>query len=344
MTSSPSGNAIANTISSLSKVTSQQTLKWIEESTQNAGKAMSYVSNLPFLRPFVGLLRMDWFLGLIGDVDVAKAQAEVKKLQTAYPKETISQIAHRIIVQKSLQAGGVGLATSLLPGFALPFLAVDLAATAAIQTEMVYQIAAAYGMDLRDPARKGEIMGVFGLALGGRNALKAGLGFLRNIPVAGAAIGAGTDATMLYSLGYAACRFYEAKQKAASLQPTDATLQQIHQDTEQFIDRAIGQQDIINKVLVHMILASYPEKKWDNILPELQALQLDADSLISIARELKSPQPLESLIEQLDCDFSVSLLAQCRYLAQRDGVISPEEQKIVSALENKCQGKIEGLV
>jgi uncharacterized protein (DUF697 family) len=208
----------------------------------------------------------------------------------------------------------------------------------------VYQIAAAYGMDLKDPARKGEIMGIFGLALGGRNALKAGLGFLRNIPVAGAAIGAGTDATMLYSLGYAAGRFYEAKQKAASLQPTDANLQQIHQDTEEFIDRAIVQQDIIHKVLVHMILASYPEKQWDDILPELQALQLDPDALVSMADEIKSPQPLESLIDRLDCDFSVSLLAQCRYLAQRDGVISPEEQKIVSALETKCQDKIEGLI
>jgi hypothetical protein len=91
-------------------------------------------------------------------------------------------------------------------------------------------------------------------------------------------------------------------------------------------------------------LASYPEKKWDDILPELQALQIDPNSLVSIARELESPQPLESLIEQLDCDFSVSLLAQCRYLAQRDGIISSDEQKIISALEGKCQEKIEGIV
>jgi hypothetical protein len=41
---------------------------------------MSFVGKLPFVRPFVGLLRMDWLLGLIGDVDVAKAQAEVQKL------------------------------------------------------------------------------------------------------------------------------------------------------------------------------------------------------------------------------------------------------------------------
>lgn len=343
MTQSSSSNPIADTFSSLSKVATQQTLKWIEEGTHNAGKAMSMVGNIPFLRHFVGIFRMDWLAGLIGNVDVEKAQAEVNKLQAAYPNETTSEIVHRIIVQKSLQAGGVGLATSLLPGFALPFLAVDLAATAAIQTEMIYQIAAAYGMDLTEPSRKGEIMGIFGLALGGRNALKAGLGFLRNIPIAGAAIGAGTDATMLYTLGYAASRFYEAKKKAANQQPTEATLQQIHRDTEQFIDRVIPQQDIINKILVHTILASYPDKTWEDILPELQALQLDPDSLVAISSELKSPQPLESLIEQLDCDFGVSLLAQCRYLAQRDGTISPEEQKIISALENKCKKEIDGL-
>jgi hypothetical protein len=81
-----------------------------------------------------------------------------------------------------------------------------------------------------------------------------------------------------------------------------------------------------------MILASYPEKQWDDILPELQALQLDPDSLVSMSEEIRSPQPLESLIERLDCDFSVSLLAQCCYLAQRDGVISPvsRRQKVQS--------------
>lgn len=73
---------------------------------------------------------------------------------------------------------------------------------------MVYQIAYAYGLNLQEPARKGEVLAIFGLALGSGCAIKAGLGFLRNVPVAGAVIGASTNAATLYALGYAACRFY----------------------------------------------------------------------------------------------------------------------------------------
>ncbi|WP_425365352.1 hypothetical protein [Gloeothece verrucosa] len=85
---------------------------------------------------------------------------------------------------------------------------------------MIYEIAAAYDQDLQDQARQGEVLAIFGLALGGRNALKAGLGFMRNIPLAGAMIGASTNATMLYTLGYTACRFYEAKEKELTEEPT----------------------------------------------------------------------------------------------------------------------------
>ncbi len=42
-------------------------------------------------------------------------------------------------------------------------------------------------------------------------AAKAGLSFLQNVPVAGAVIGASTNAAMIYALGYGACRFYETK-------------------------------------------------------------------------------------------------------------------------------------
>jgi len=52
---------------------------------------------------------------------------------------------------KATYAGG-GLASSILPGVALALLAVDLAATTQLQSEMVYQIAVAYGLD-KDPAQ-----------------------------------------------------------------------------------------------------------------------------------------------------------------------------------------------
>jgi uncharacterized protein (DUF697 family) len=64
-------------------------------------------------------------------------------------------------------------------------------------------------MDLTHESQyaKGEVLTIFGLALGGNRAIKAGLELLQNTPVAGAVIGASSNAVMLYTVGYAACRF-----------------------------------------------------------------------------------------------------------------------------------------
>ena len=77
------------------------------------------------------------------------------------------------------------------------------------------------------------MLGIFGLGLGGGRLLKAaGLGLLRNIPFAGAVIGASADATMLYSLGYAACRFYESKLKSPADATSKETLQTLKQQSD----------------------------------------------------------------------------------------------------------------
>jgi uncharacterized protein (DUF697 family) len=47
--------------------------------------------------------------------------------------------------------------------------------------------------------------------MGGSGVLKGGLSFVELIPVIGAVVGASSNATLIYSLGYIACRFYEAK-------------------------------------------------------------------------------------------------------------------------------------
>ncbi len=197
-------------------------------------------------------------------VDIVKAETQVRKLQQQYPHEQASEIAHRLMLEKSLYVGGSGLASSLVPGFAAALLAVDLAATTAMQAEMVYQIACAYGLNLQEPARKGEVIAIFGLALGGGCAIKAGLGFLRNVPVAGAVIGASTNAATLYALGYAACRFYEAK---VNLLTNEAAIAATHAQSEEYLKAAITQQVVMDQILVHVVLASNPGKTWEQILP-----------------------------------------------------------------------------
>jgi uncharacterized protein (DUF697 family) len=81
---------------------------------------------------------------------------------------------------------------------------------------MVYRIAAAYGFSLKDPARRGEVLAIFGLSVGGSGVLKVGLGFVELLPVVGAMVGASNNAALLYSLGYVTCRFYEAKRNSTA--------------------------------------------------------------------------------------------------------------------------------
>jgi len=276
------------------------------------------------------MFRLDWLLGAVDRVDVVKAEAAVSKLQQQHPHDTPSQIAHRIMVEKSIYAGGVGLVTSLVPGEAIALLAVDLATTTRIQAEMVYQIAAAYGLDLKESDRQAEVLAIFGLALGGSRAIRAGLGLLRTVPVAGAAIGASANATMLYSLGYAACRFYEAKLNASTTE-----LVAVKEASENYLEIAIAQEVVMDQILVHMILASHPEKSWAEILPDLQELKLSPTCVEVISANIKAPQPLEALLNQLNRDFAVPLLAQCYRIAQLDGVTNPDEKQVMEAIATK---------
>ncbi|MCU0537705.1 MAG: hypothetical protein MUD14_27785 [Hydrococcus sp. Prado102] len=316
-------------------------IAWIGQKTHETGQVVTAVGNNPILKNpivqrFAGVLRLDWLLGLTKQVDLEKAKTEVDKLKRKYPHESPSEIAHRLMVRKAIAASGIGFASSILPGLAAALLALDLAANMALQTEMVYEIAAAYGLDLDDAARKGEVVAIFGLALGGSNALKAGLGFMRNIPLAGAAIGAGTNATMLYSLGYAACRFYEAKLEQGKAEPTPQTLEVLQKKSEEYLDVAIAQQAIMDRILVHMILASYPQKTWDDILPDLKALNLEPSSLEVIASNIQSPEPLDDLLNRLDRDFAIPLFAQCQRIASRqDGIVSQPEATILQAIADK---------
>ncbi|MGH8003073.1 MAG: hypothetical protein ACREPR_27490 [Brasilonema sp.] len=335
-TAMQAGKAVAETAADVGEATAKQTHKLIEQATHTAGQVAERIGENWFIRKLSGFLNLNWLVGAADTVNLDKAEIAVKKLKQKYPNESPSQIAHRIMVEKATKAGGIGLATSVLPGVAAALLAIDLAATTELQSEMVYQIAAVYGLDLKDPARKGEVLGIFGLALGGGRLLKAaGLGLLRNIPFAGAVIGASSNATMIYSLGYAACRFYEAKLDASKSFTSEETLNTLKQQSENFLEKAIAQEAVMDQILVHFIIASYPEKTWEEISTELQALNFSSTSLQAISQNIKSPQPLDILINQLNRDFAVPLLAQCYKIARIKGETTPAAQHIINAIAAK---------
>jgi len=331
-----SGKAVLDTVVGVGEFTAKQTHKLIEQTTQTSGEVVNRLGENWLIRKLSGVLNLNWLIGSTDVVNLEKAEAAVNKLKQQYPDESPSQIAHRIMVEKATKAGTIGLATSFLPGIAVALLAIDLAATTELQSEMLYQIASVYGLDLKDPARKGEIMAIFGLALGGSRLLKAaGLGLLRNVPFAGAAIAVSSNATMIYSLGYAACRFYEAKLDTSTSITSPQTLATLKQQSEKYLESAIAQEAIMDQILVHMILASHPEKTWSEILPELQAVKLSPTSLSAIAQNIKSPKSLDILLNQLNRDFAIPLLAQCDKIAQLDNHTTAVEQEIIDAIANK---------
>lgn len=316
----------------MGEATVKQGYQWVDQATKGTGYAVTVLGNNSLVRRLSGVLRIDWLVGIGDRIDLQKAQAVVKDLQAKYPDESPREIAHRIMVEKTMYAAGTGVVSSLVPGAALALLAIDLAATTALQTEMVYQVAAAYGLDLKDPGRKGEVLAIFGLALGGSRALQAGLGFLRNVPLAGAMIGAGTNATMMYALGYAACQFYEAKQ-GGELSETNLTT--LRQESDRYLQKAIEQQQITDQVLARMLLASYPNKTWREIQPELDRLQLSDRSIQQISENLRSPQPLDQLLDQLDPDFAAPLYVQCQRVTRIDREVNAAEAEILSAIEQR---------
>jgi len=304
----------------------------ISSATSSAGYAINAISNSPLIRQAAEMFNADWFLKILDQVDVNAAEAEVQRLKQQYPNESLYQIAQRIIGQKALFAGASGFATTIVPGSATALFAVDLIATTSLQAEMVYQIACAYGMDLKDPARKGEVVAVFGLAFGGKMAIKAGLGLLRNIPLAGAVIAASSDAVMLYTLGQASCSFYEAKLNPVNF---EEKLVDIQVDSEERLKSAIPQEQIIDQILVHVILAGNQGKSKESVLADLKAANLRPELIDAIAEYMDSPLPLEVLLKDLKPEYALSLFVQCQKFAMLDGIMTPEEAKVIEMIHQK---------
>ncbi|MEA5518635.1 EcsC family protein [Limnoraphis robusta CCNP1315] len=316
--------------SQVAQASAIQVQQLFEEAIKGTGNTMAAIAENPVVKIITKFFGGDWLKVILGQVNIEEAEGKVKKLRQKYPHETADQIAHRIMVEKSIQGAGIGLATNFIPPLAAALFAIDLATTTRLQAEMVYEIAAAYGLDLNNPERRGEVLGIFGLSLGGSSALKVGFGVIEVIPGIGAFVGASSNAVMLYALGYAACRFYETK-----LQPDGAKLTptEFYKEQEDYFKKAFKQEEIMDQILVHTVLASSPEKSWSDVVSELlQQGNFNSQTADTIENHLKNHQSLESLLQQLHPDFAPSTLMQCYRIAQADGVITAKERKVLEAI------------
>jgi uncharacterized protein (DUF697 family) len=350
------GSAIVNTASAVGNAGSAivNTASAVGNAVGNAGSAglqfpnfldsaLGSISQSPILKKLTENFKIDWLVNAIDKVDVVTAEAQVRELQRQYPHEKPQEIAHRLMVEKALLAAGSGLVSSLVPGAALALAGMDLAAMTALSAELVYQIAAAYGMDLQSSDRKKEVVAIFGLSLGSNLAIEAGVTLVSNIPLAGAAINASASAAMIYALGYGACRFYEADLDSSKIETKLEDLREVLQaESEQYLEKAIAQETVMDWILVYVVYTSQKFTRWDELLPQLQAANLNPKSLAEIEavkNKSKLPPKLDILLEQLELDFAEPLLKRCTELVEADGEINEQEGKILLTIQRAVLSK-----
>ncbi|NJR21022.1 MAG: hypothetical protein HC786_01960 [Richelia sp. CSU_2_1] len=307
------------------------------------GSTIGLISQSSILKKLTEKFKIDWLVSAIDTVDVVTAEAQVRELQRQYPHAKSQEIAHRLMVEKALLAAGSGLASSLVPGAALALVGMDLMAVTALSAELVYQIAAAYGMDLQSSDRKGEVVAIFGLSLGSNLAIEAGITLVSNIPLAGAVINASASAAMIYALGYGACRFYEAQLNSSEIDTKLEDLQEVLQaESEEYLARAIAQQTVMDWILTYVVYSSKKFTRWEEFLPELQAANLNSRSLAEIEavkNQSQLPPKLDVLLEKLELDFAEPLLKRCTDTIEADGEINEREGKILLKIQRAVLSK-----
>lgn len=193
--------------------TSDTLRKQVEWSTEQLGAFVTPIAEHPLMQFSTKVPGLQWFLAALGQVNSEKVEREVSALRSQYPLETPNQLAQRVIIETAVKAGGIGLMTNFIPPLALALLAADLAATTALQAEMIYRIAAIYGFSVHEPSRRGEVLVLFFLSSGSANLIKSGLSLFELIPVLGAVIGTTSNAGLIYTIGQGACYLYETKKQ-----------------------------------------------------------------------------------------------------------------------------------
>ncbi len=210
---------VTTSTAEVGQVVSDSLHHWLSKGTTTVGEIVTPIVDNPLVRFATKVPGVNWLMAALGQVDVAKVQKDVDDLRLKYPNDSPAALAQRVIMGATYKAAGVGLLTNAIPPLALMLFAVDIGAIAALQAEMIYQIATIYGFSPTDPSRRGEVLALWGLSTGSSGALKTGLSIVELLPGIGTVVGVTTDTALLSGIGYLACRFYEDKQRIVANNP-----------------------------------------------------------------------------------------------------------------------------
>ena len=187
---------------------------FLEPMTATVGSVVGPIADLPLLRYATAVPGVRVLLAALGQVNVVEVRSQVDELRSQYPQESKRALAQRVMAETALKAAGVGLATNFAPPVAFALTLVDIGAIAALQANMIYRIATIYGYSPTDHDRRGEVLAIWLLSSTAAGMVKSGLSIAELFPVLGAVLGIATDTSLIYSVGYFACRYYETKRSA----------------------------------------------------------------------------------------------------------------------------------
>lgn len=202
-TTATAGNAMVATLQPL-----------LEPATSAVGQVVGPIMNLPLVRYATAIPGLKWLLAALGQVNVEAVRSQVDALRQQYPQDSPRALAQRVMADTTLKAAGVGVVTNVVPPLAFLLTLVDIGAVAALQANMIYCIATIYGYSPTDHDRRGEVLAIWLLSSSSSGMLKSGLSLTAAIPLLPAMAGVAADATVIYSVGYFACRYYETKRSA----------------------------------------------------------------------------------------------------------------------------------
>ncbi len=196
----------------------------IETWAESFGQVVIPIADFPLIKPLAKIPGLSWVAAALGQVNLEAIAQEIDTLKHHQPAASSDELAQTVIQTATLQAGGIGLATNFLPPLAITLFAVDMAAIATLQVELIYKLAAIYGYDIQEQSRRGEVLALYAGCAGGSTLLKSGLSFPEIIPVIGTVIGVSSDAAILWTIGQAAHQYYKIKRSRELELPTPMTI------------------------------------------------------------------------------------------------------------------------
>ncbi|MBW4541856.1 MAG: hypothetical protein KME43_22330 [Myxacorys chilensis ATA2-1-KO14] len=195
------GGVVGSATVQVGQITAKETYQLMGQAAEGAKHASELIAqgiSQSFNSQVLPLLDV-----VIDELDTVQIEARTHQWQQMHPDQMSGQLAKHFIWNHARK--------SLLPS--------DWVTTVRTQAELVYEIAALYGLDLNDPARKAEIISLATVNLSSGPTIKAGVGLLKypisQVPFAGDAVDIGSDSmlrfAMVHILGHAACRYYATK-------------------------------------------------------------------------------------------------------------------------------------